>query len=163
MCLATAGTERTPASMKHGEFDIPGSGGGQQFALCLQQGPACRREVGVDIAVGYTQHDDLVATARREVIPVAGLCMELADQCSRIAETTDGFESGRDIQRDGILAPQSLAPLCQQQCGQNVVDTFGHADDIGTDRFLAKAPPAEGDGLEDADGPLALVVEVNQR
>ena len=161
--LPAAAADRAAAPVEQGELDARVVQHLHQRRLRLLQQPAGCGQPAVLVAVGVGDHDDLAPVAPRQVLPVDRVLQQLAHRAVGVGEVLAGLEQRRDVERHRAAGPVQLAPAPEQDDREHVVHAVAHADDEGADGAPPVLAPAEGDGLEDRERALGLVVEIIAR
>ena len=153
---AAAAAHRAAAAMKHRQRHAVPRHRRDERLLGFLQAPARARDAAVAMAVGVTEHDDLVIAARAQVLAIELVAQQALHDLRRALDVVARLEQRRDVERHGFALRAQVAPLREQQHGQHVVRPMRHAHDVRADRVAAVLAPAVGDRLKDGERAAAL-------
>ena len=151
VCFAAATADRSAATMEQCELNILGNRGVGKGYLSVLQRPTRRSQAAILVAVRIADHDHLSIFTARKVLAIQVDGKQRLHDFRPAREIVDRLEQWRDVEWHVAASIVQLAPLREQQNGQNIVCSLGHADDKRANRSGAVLATTRRDRLKYAD------------
>ncbi len=157
---AAAAADGAAAAVEQAQPDAVAVGDVAQSALGavdLPLGGGDAAELG---GVRVAEHDLLDVAAQRDEQPVGGVGEHLVQDAVGLLELVGGLQQRHDADLGDAAVQVDQAGLAGQHGGgEDVVGALAHRDDVALDDLVAEALEALADGVEDAEGLGAGLVQ----